>query len=60
MRHLYDEQLKAMMMGKKKYGQNILASAASSGNKGFFGSVLAAAKDLLSLSEVRHPLYLTK
>ena len=60
MRHLYDEQLKAMMMDKDDGGRNVLASAASSGNEGIFERALDAAKDLLSLSEVRHPLYLTK
>ena len=60
MRHLYDEQLKAMIMHKDKYGENVLVSAASSGNKGCFERALAAAKDVLSPSEVRHPLCLTK
>ena len=60
MRHPYDEQLKAMIVEKSKYGRNVLASAASRGDNGCFESVLAAAKDLLSSSEVRHPLFLTK
>ena len=60
MRHLYDEQLKAMIMEKSESRGNVLASAASSRNEGIFERALAAAKDLLSSSEVRHPLYLTK
>ena len=58
--YLYDEQLKIMVMDKDKFGTNVLASAASSGNERIFERALAAAKDLLSPSEVRHPLYLTK
>ena len=60
MRHLYDEQLKAMMMEKDESRGNVLALAALSGNNGCFESSLAAAKELLSSSEVRHPLCLTK
>ena len=61
MRHLYDEQLKIMMMDKDDDGgRNVLASAASSGNERVFERALAAAKDFLSSSEVRHPLCLTK
>ena len=56
MRHLYDDQMKAMMMEKSKFGGCVLASAASRGNKGTFEKALATAKDLLSSSEVLHPL----
>ena len=58
--YLYDEQLKTMMMEKSGFEGNVLTSAASKGNEGCFERALAAAKDVLSPSEVRHPLCLTK
>lgn len=60
MRHLYDEQQKAMMMDKDKSEKNVLALATWSGNKGIIDSVLTAAKNLLSSCEVRYLLCLTK
>lgn len=52
--------MKAMMMYKGTLGQNVLTLAAGSGNKHVFDSALAAAENLLSSSEVRRPLCLTK
>ena len=55
---LYDVQLSTMMQNKDRDGRNVIASAAATGDKSTFDSVITAVKNLLSSTEVRHRPFL--
>ena len=59
MRYIYAVQLTSIFMEKDFDNRTIIAMAASTGNIGIFNTVLSAADDLLSRTEVRQSLCLT-
>ena len=59
MRHIDAVQLTSIFKEKDFDDRTIIAMAASTGNIGIFNTVLSAADDLLSKTEVRQSLCLT-